>query len=274
MTVRLIVRARDRGEVVRELTRRLIRRPALFSGSRSSTRPSTSGGATPPSGSSGHLLAARGDWAGALADFEAALGLNPSDHAAWYMAAPIYLQLGDRPGYRRHCRAMLDRFGATTNALIAERTAKACPLDSKPPAEPSLMVALAERSLAIGPLPVTSLFPALPGHGRVPAGRPGPAAEWLVPLTGQGHAPNCEALAEPSSPWPSAPGPPRPGPRPPGPGLAEPPVRPEGKPRLPLSDPLWHDRLMGSLWRRAGPGGGPLDPVFPADPLLLGAPQA
>src|SRR5262249_52364431 len=49
----------------------------------------------------------------AAADFAAALDLSPGDNWDWYRAAVLWAWIGDRDGYRRHCRRMLDRYGTS-----------------------------------------------------------------------------------------------------------------------------------------------------------------
>jgi tetratricopeptide (TPR) repeat protein len=69
---------------------------------------------------------ALGRWEEALAAYCRSIELDPDYHDAWNYAATLWAQSGDRTGYREHCRRMLDRFGGTTDPIIAERTAKAC----------------------------------------------------------------------------------------------------------------------------------------------------
>jgi tetratricopeptide (TPR) repeat protein len=68
----------------------------------------------------------RGQWQQAAAALAKVIDLDPSDPWAGYYIPAVYLQLGDREGYRRACRAMLTRFGGTKDPSLAERTAKTC----------------------------------------------------------------------------------------------------------------------------------------------------
>ena len=52
----------------------------------------------------GGLLARRGAWRDALAEFREGLARDSSDTIPWMRAATLYLQLGDVEGYRRHAR--------------------------------------------------------------------------------------------------------------------------------------------------------------------------
>ncbi len=55
-----------------------------------------------------------------------ALDENPSEHDAWYGYAEFCLFLGREEDYRHARRALLAKFGATNNSVIAERTSRAC----------------------------------------------------------------------------------------------------------------------------------------------------
>ena len=52
--------------------------------------------------------------------------IDQSDHWTWYRLAPLWTYLGDHEAYRRHCRGMLERFAATDDPIVAERTARVC----------------------------------------------------------------------------------------------------------------------------------------------------
>jgi serine/threonine protein kinase len=65
-------------------------------------------------------------------DYRRAIDANPDEHWSWFYAAFLSLELGDEEGYRARCKGMLDRFEKTTDAGIAERTAKACFAGSLP----------------------------------------------------------------------------------------------------------------------------------------------
>jgi thiol-disulfide isomerase/thioredoxin len=69
----------------------------------------------------------------AAADLARAIEIDPSDHWNWFVLAPLLIQSGKIADYQARCKAMLHRFGNTTNsssaedaAMIAERTAKSC----------------------------------------------------------------------------------------------------------------------------------------------------
>jgi serine/threonine-protein kinase len=60
------------------------------------------------------------------AAWQKALEANPSEHEAWFGYAELCLFLGQQEEYRRALRALLDRFGATTVPIVAERVGRAC----------------------------------------------------------------------------------------------------------------------------------------------------
>ncbi len=98
----------------------------------------------------GDARARRADWNGASADFARAIAIRPERHPLWYQQTTLLLACGDEPGYRRHCREMLDRFGATDDPVIAERTAKSCLMLPCDTAQLHAAASLAETALARG----------------------------------------------------------------------------------------------------------------------------
>jgi tetratricopeptide (TPR) repeat protein len=84
----------------------------------------------------------------ARAAWEKLLERDPPDHDSWYGYAELCLFLGREEDYRRARRALLRRFGATTNPFDAERTARACLLLPGTDDELRQAVALAERAVA------------------------------------------------------------------------------------------------------------------------------
>jgi eukaryotic-like serine/threonine-protein kinase len=98
----------------------------------------------------GDLYARGGQWPKAAADFAAALKTCPEESEIddlLYRGAPLWLQAGDKESYRRHCREMLRRFDATTDPILAERTAKACLLAPESDADLAPVLRLAERAV-------------------------------------------------------------------------------------------------------------------------------
>jgi serine/threonine protein kinase/Flp pilus assembly protein TadD len=97
----------------------------------------------------GTALLSQGRPEDAVAAYDRAIALDRNDHPAWNHTAIVWAKTGDHAGYRGHCRRMLDRFGPTTDPVIAEQTAKSCLL--LPLGGPELETAcdLAERAVAM-----------------------------------------------------------------------------------------------------------------------------
>src|SRR5262249_40140686 len=77
-----------------------------------------------------------------------ALDANPPEHDAWFGYAELCLFLGKQDEYRRACRALLDRFGATTSPFIAEPVGRACLLLPGTEDELGKGAALTDRAVA------------------------------------------------------------------------------------------------------------------------------
>jgi tetratricopeptide (TPR) repeat protein len=83
--------------------------------------------------------------------WEKGLENNPPDHGAWYGYAELCLYLGNEDAYRRNRKALLARFGKTTDLVVAERTGRACLLLPASGDELRQAAALADRAAAAGP---------------------------------------------------------------------------------------------------------------------------
>jgi eukaryotic-like serine/threonine-protein kinase len=90
----------------------------------------------------GHGEALRAAW-------QKALEANPPEYDAWFGYAELCLFLGLEDEYRRACRALLGRFGASADLLIAERTGRTCLLVPGPEDELRKAVALIDRAVAV-----------------------------------------------------------------------------------------------------------------------------
>jgi serine/threonine-protein kinase len=77
-----------------------------------------------------------------------ALEADPPEHDAWFGYAELCLFLGQDEEYRRARRALLDRFGTTTDPGIAERVGRAVLLLPASEDELQQAVALADRAVA------------------------------------------------------------------------------------------------------------------------------
>src|SRR5262249_60216366 len=98
------------------------------------------------------VLAPPGRLEEARAVWEQILEANPSDHDPWYGYAQLCAFLGNEEAYHRARKALLERFGGTTNDwVVAERTSLACLLLPAPGEELRRAVALADRAVAAGP---------------------------------------------------------------------------------------------------------------------------
>src|SRR6516165_8134431 len=82
----------------------------------------------------------------ARAEWEKSLERDPPEHDAWYGYAELCLFLGREEEYSRARRELLNRFGATTNSFVAERTSRACLLMPATGDELRQAAALAERA--------------------------------------------------------------------------------------------------------------------------------
>ncbi len=105
----------------------------------------------------GDFLARRGSWAAAAVDYRKALELNPPtkwdnpDGTIFAMeAAVVLIQAGDRDGYRRLGRAMIDRFAGSMASNDLERTAKVNLLLPPPADDLKRLEAMARSSVDLG----------------------------------------------------------------------------------------------------------------------------
>jgi serine/threonine-protein kinase len=81
-------------------------------------------------------------------EWKKALEADPPGHDAWFGYAELCLFLGDEAEYRRARQDLLRRFGATSDAYVAERTARSLLLLPAAGEELQTAVALAERAVA------------------------------------------------------------------------------------------------------------------------------
>jgi tetratricopeptide (TPR) repeat protein len=98
----------------------------------------------------GDWHAQRGRWQEAVADYQVALEGDPADAGWWLHAAPALVAAGDRDGYRRLCRGVLQRFGETQDPPTADGTAKACLLLPDTDQETERACRLADRAATLG----------------------------------------------------------------------------------------------------------------------------
>ncbi|MBV9126440.1 MAG: hypothetical protein JO112_24085, partial [Planctomycetes bacterium] len=98
-----------------------------------------------------------GRWAEAGADLARAIELDAGDPRPWFKDAQVRLKLGDLPGYRKDCAAMVERFGRETNPVPGLLTAWTCVLAPEAVADPGQAVRLAEQAVQAFPGDVKSL---------------------------------------------------------------------------------------------------------------------
>jgi tetratricopeptide (TPR) repeat protein len=97
------------------------------------------------------LRAENGRFKPAADDLAEVIGIDPSEQMTWFFLTPLLIQTGQVEEYRDHCRKMLSRFRQTTNAQVAERTAKCCLLmpSAVSPADLVLAAKVAENAVAL-----------------------------------------------------------------------------------------------------------------------------
>jgi serine/threonine protein kinase len=93
-----------------------------------------------------------GRWQEAAADLGQVIETDPSEQHNWFVLTPLLIQSGRIADYRTHCKAMLDRFGTSTDSEIADRVAKSCLLlpSAVGPDELTLACNLADNALTLG----------------------------------------------------------------------------------------------------------------------------
>jgi serine/threonine-protein kinase len=102
-------------------------------------------------GASPSILLRMGRLNEARAAWRSTLEADPLEHGIWDGYAELCLFLGEEDEYRRARRALLQRFGRTTDPYVAERTARACLLLPAAGDELRQAVAVGERAVARTP---------------------------------------------------------------------------------------------------------------------------
>jgi serine/threonine-protein kinase len=96
------------------------------------------------------VLMRRGRGRAVQVAWQKALEANPPEHDAWFGYAELCMFLGEEEEYRRVRRALLARFGASTDPFIAERTGRACLFSPASEDELRQAAALIDRAVAPG----------------------------------------------------------------------------------------------------------------------------
>jgi len=122
----------------------------------------------------------QGEWAAAASNLTKVVELGPPEHMGYHLLAPLLLQVGDVPAYRRHCQRILSTFGRTTDPTIAERMAKDCLLLPPSAADLETIAKLADTALGAGPNhPKWGYFQFVKGFAEFRQGHFTEASDWL-----------------------------------------------------------------------------------------------
>jgi tetratricopeptide (TPR) repeat protein/tRNA A-37 threonylcarbamoyl transferase component Bud32 len=97
-----------------------------------------------------NLRAALARFSEAASDFKRAIELRPELAEAWFWLAPILAREAKPEIYREHCRRTLEQFGAATDPVVAERTAKVCLILPSSGADLERVTRLADLALSAG----------------------------------------------------------------------------------------------------------------------------
>ena len=107
----------------------------------------------------GEILGTLKRWDEAASAFDRWSELGGDSNAIpWYFHAALRLYSGDKPGYRRACHAMLERFGKTRDPFVASLAAHACSLGVDSGVDASRIVELAEQASRHKPQDCWSLY--------------------------------------------------------------------------------------------------------------------
>ena len=127
----------------------------------------------------GRLRALAGRWALAADDYSRAFERRPDQPVPGQIAAYLYLQAGNRDGYRRICERLLKDHGNTADGVIAGVVALACAQDPSA-GHADTLVRLAE--LAVKASPENGVWKNGLGTGfTVPVAMPSRHAFWKLP---------------------------------------------------------------------------------------------
>jgi Flp pilus assembly protein TadD len=122
----------------------------------------------------GATLAEAGRFEEAAAEFCRATELRPEDVQLWRFRALAHFAGGDPDAYRADCKAMLERFGATDDPVVACNVAYACTLGESAVEDVSLLLEVAGVAS-----PQWHFGTFVRGAALYRAGRYGEAAEWF-----------------------------------------------------------------------------------------------
>jgi tetratricopeptide (TPR) repeat protein/thiol-disulfide isomerase/thioredoxin len=137
----------------------------------------------------GNMLAARGRWKEAAADFTKVIALTPDNHFDYFLLAALLVQCGDQDDYQRLCASMLARFGGTSDPVVAERMARSCLITTHSGADLAAVSKIADLAVTNGKdHPWRLFFQYTKGLAEYRQGRFADAAESEQASTGANEA--------------------------------------------------------------------------------------
>lgn len=119
----------------------------------------------------------RKEWQPALKNYSRSLQADPTNHYAYHLLAPVLIELGDLAGYQQHRQTMLQRFGNTSDATVAERIGRDCLLLPTSASELETIAKMADTAVA-SPTN-TSWMKLMKGFAEYRQGHFENAAKWL-----------------------------------------------------------------------------------------------
>ncbi|MGP8239656.1 MAG: protein kinase domain-containing protein [Limisphaerales bacterium] len=139
----------------------------------------------------GRVHGYRGQWQAALTNYSKVVDLLPEDHFAYFVLAPLFLQVGDVDGYRNHRSRILRKFAGTSDPQIGERMTKACLLLPPSATELEGIRKWADVAVAAGPShQAWAYFQFAKGFAEYRSGHFEEAARWLKQATEHEQGPD------------------------------------------------------------------------------------
>jgi eukaryotic-like serine/threonine-protein kinase len=134
----------------------------------------------PQSPARGRVMAGGGDWKAGAAELARACESPAASSLDFIAAGTALARAEDREGYRKHCQAMIERFGSTNDWQEIERTVKVCalaPFDVEIPGE---MLTAVSKDLDDGKVTgyMAAWGNAARAHAAYRQGRYDDAAKW------------------------------------------------------------------------------------------------
>jgi non-specific serine/threonine protein kinase/serine/threonine-protein kinase len=130
-------------------------------------------------GAMAEVRARRGRFAAAAADLVQVREVKPDNHLVWHQLAVLFIASGQFDVYREHCRKSVERFGRTTEPLIAERIAKVCLILPASGANLDLVVKMTDTAVAATNHVANAWFQLVKGMAEFRQGNFTAAIEWV-----------------------------------------------------------------------------------------------